>query len=83
MALVRPVEDEEKLRNLVHLEYEELRSEFRHGFEFMRKSIFEQSPVKTLFNKTLNGSMLVQLAQTYVEAMNHGKVRQSFPYVVF
>jgi hypothetical protein len=73
VTLVRPVDDEQKLRNLPQVPYEELRDEFRASFEGLRKRLFGKAKPKTMFGKPLNGAMFVNLAGSYVEALNSGK----------
>ncbi|KAE9011337.1 hypothetical protein PF011_g9409 [Phytophthora fragariae] len=73
VTLVRPVDDEQKLRNLPKVPYEELRDEFRSSFESLRKRLFGKAKPKTMFGKPLNGAMFVNLASSYVEALNSGK----------
>ncbi|KAL3661262.1 hypothetical protein V7S43_013870 [Phytophthora oleae] len=73
VTLVRPVDDEQKLRNLPKVPYEELRDEFRSSFESLRKRLFGKAKPKSMFGKPLNGAMFVNLAGSYVEALNSGK----------
>ncbi|KAG6608797.1 Guanylate-binding protein [Phytophthora cinnamomi] len=73
VTLVRPVDDEQKLRNLPQVPYDELRGEFRSSFEGLRKRLFGKAKPKTMFGKPLNGAMFVNLAGSYVEALNSGK----------
>ncbi|CAI5703773.1 unnamed protein product [Peronospora effusa] len=73
VTLVRPVDDEQKLRNLPQVPYEELRHEFRTSFESLCKRLFGKAKPKTMFGKALNGAMFVNLAGSYVEALNSGK----------
>ncbi|KAG6963449.1 hypothetical protein JG688_00008138 [Phytophthora aleatoria] len=73
VTLVRPVDDEQKLRNLPQVPYEELRDEFRTSFESLHKRLFGKAKPKSMFGKPLNGAMFVNLAGSYVEALNSGK----------
>ncbi|GMF10212.1 unnamed protein product [Phytophthora lilii] len=73
VTLVRPVDDEQKLRNLPQVPYDELRDEFRSSFESLQKRLFGKAKPKTMFGKPLNGAMFVNLAGSYVEALNSGK----------
>ncbi|CAH0475110.1 unnamed protein product [Peronospora belbahrii] len=73
VTLVRPVNDEQKLRNLPQVPYDELRDEFRLNFEGLCKRLFDKAKPKTMFGKSLNGAMFVNLAESYVEALNSGK----------
>ncbi|KAG7380143.1 hypothetical protein PHYPSEUDO_007688 [Phytophthora pseudosyringae] len=73
VTLVRPVDDEQKLRNLPQVPYDELRDEFRSSFESLRKRLFGKAKPKSMFGKPLNGAMFANLAGSYVEALNSGK----------
>ncbi|KAH7459319.1 Guanylate-binding protein 4 [Phytophthora ramorum] len=73
VTLVRPVDDEQQLRNLPQVPYDDLRDEFRSSFESLRKRLFGKAKPKTMFGKPLNGAMFVNLAASYVEALNSGK----------
>ncbi|KAF1325099.1 Guanylate-binding protein, partial [Globisporangium splendens] len=73
VTLVRPVDDEQKLRTLPKVPYEELRDEFRSSFETLRKRLFDKAKPKMLYGKILNGAMYTNLVQSYVEALNSGK----------
>uniref|UniRef100_A0AAV1TBW6 Guanylate-binding protein n=1 Tax=Peronospora matthiolae TaxID=2874970 RepID=A0AAV1TBW6_9STRA len=73
VTLVRPVNDEQKLRNLPQVPYDELRDEFRLNFEGLCKRLFDKAKPKTMFGKSLNGAMFVNLAESYIEALNSGK----------
>ncbi|RLN44969.1 hypothetical protein BBJ28_00005710 [Nothophytophthora sp. Chile5] len=73
VTLVRPVDDEQQLRNLPQVPYDALRDEFRSSFESLRKRLFGKAKPKMMFGKPLNGAMFVNLASSYVEALNSGK----------
>lgn len=73
VTLVRPVDDEQKLRTLPKVPYEDLRDEFRSSFESLRKRLYDKAKPKMLFGKTLNGAMYTNLVKSYVEALNSGK----------
>ncbi|KAI9985694.1 hypothetical protein PInf_005093 [Phytophthora infestans] len=49
VTLVRPVDDEQKLRNLPQVPYEELRGEFRTSFESLQKRLFGKAKPKSMF----------------------------------
>ncbi|GLE05703.1 hypothetical protein PINS_up014749 [Pythium insidiosum] len=73
VTLVRPVDDEQQLRTLPKVPYEELREEFRHAFETLRRRLFDKAKPKMLYGKMLNGAMLMNLVHSYIEALNSGK----------
>ena len=74
LALVRPHNDERKLRTLSKLQYSELRQEFKDGLETLNQMIFHQVRAKRVGGKHLNGSMLANLCELYVKAINEGAV---------
>ncbi|DBA05133.1 TPA: hypothetical protein N0F65_004983 [Lagenidium giganteum] len=73
VTFVRPVDDEQQLRTLTSVPYDQLRDEFRSAFESMRRRLFERAKPKMLFGKMLNGAMYINLVRSYVEALNSGK----------
>jgi hypothetical protein len=72
--LVRPVEDEGLLQNLCQEGEEVLRPEFRNGMRALRARIFSSANPKLVHGAQLSGPMLVSLAESYVGAVNSGKV---------
>lgn len=74
-TMVRPVNDEDALACADELDDEALRPEFREQLHELAHIMFEQlaSP-KTAYGRDINGSMLLDLARTYVEALNSGAV---------
>lgn len=74
MALVRPVEDERLLQRLDDLTNEELREEFVEQIEQLRARVFKKAKVKLVDGQPINGPMLCELAQSYITAMNQGKI---------
>jgi hypothetical protein len=73
-TLVRPVTDEETLRDLSSQPMETLRPEFVDGLRQIRSRLYTALGPKTLYGKALNGAMLATLAETYVDALNSGGV---------
>jgi hypothetical protein len=73
-TLVRPVTDEETLRDLSSQPMDTLRPEFVDGLQQIRSRLYTALGPKTLYGKALNGTMLATLAETYVEALNSGGV---------
>ncbi|PNW72241.1 hypothetical protein CHLRE_16g676200v5 [Chlamydomonas reinhardtii] len=74
VTLVRPVSDEEALRNLDKLPEEELRPEFVEGVSKLTAAIFARAQPKRLGTQLLSGPLLAGLAQAYVKAINTGAV---------
>ncbi|OQR89484.1 guanylate-binding protein [Thraustotheca clavata] len=72
ITMVRPLNDENLLRELPKQPFESLRAEFRSQLETLHHIVFDSLKPKKLMSKHLSGSMLVTLAQNYVEAFNSG-----------
>ena len=53
---------------------EQLRPEFVEQVESLRRRVVKRIKPKQMFGKKLNGDMLFNLAQSYVEAINNGAV---------
>ncbi len=73
-TLVRPVEDEKKLQQLAKLPANELRPEFLEQINQLRTKVFKKARAKTLRGQMVTGPMIIELANSYVEALNGGKV---------
>jgi len=73
-TLVRPIEDERQLQKLADVPKNELREEFTTEIDELRKRIFTKAKIKKLRGKALNGSMLLQLAETYILALNQNEI---------
>jgi Guanylate-binding protein, N-terminal domain len=71
-TLVRPVEDEKKLQQLSQLASSELRPEFLDQINQLRTKVFKKARAKTLRGQLVTGSMIVELANSYVQALNGG-----------
>jgi len=76
VPLVRPVESEEQLRSLASLPKNKLRSEFVQGLEDLKARVHDPSNtlVKRIGDSYVSGPLLVELAQTYANAINSGHV---------
>jgi hypothetical protein len=72
LTMVRPLNDENLLRNLLKQPYETLRPEFREQMTALKRKISTSLKPKRMMSSVLNGGMLVTLAESYVEAFNSG-----------
>ena len=84
-TMVRPVEKEIDLQNLENLPNEELREEFLVQAENFRNKILNITCPKTFRKRLLNGSMLVELVQNILDAINSGcipVIENTWKYVV-
>ena len=73
-TLVRPIEDEKKLQRLQEVSEGELRPEFVEGLQNLRQKVLKKTRPKTLKGQIVTGSMLLDLANSYVDALNTGSV---------
>lgn len=74
MTLVRPITDEEKLRNASALGDDELRPEFIEQIKHIRTTIFSTARPKKMFNQLLDGTKLAHLVEAYTKTMNDGSI---------
>ena len=72
--LLRPVIDESNLQKLENLEDYELRQEFLEQVTELRKKLFAHAETKKLNGNELNGLMMSQLIEQYVEKLNGNDV---------
>ena len=72
--MVRPVINEVQLQKLESLEDYELRPEFIEQSSHLRKQIFAHAETKKLNGSELNGYMMAQLIDQYVEKLNGNDV---------
>lgn len=69
--LYRPVNEEEKLRVVNKIPYEDLRSEFRRQVEYLIDKIYRNVRPKSINGQTLSGPMFAQMITEYVYCMNN------------
>uniref|UniRef100_K3W833 GB1/RHD3-type G domain-containing protein n=1 Tax=Globisporangium ultimum (strain ATCC 200006 / CBS 805.95 / DAOM BR144) TaxID=431595 RepID=K3W833_GLOUD len=72
VTMVRPLNDENLLRNLIHQPYDSLRPEFQEQMTVLKTKVFSSLKPKKMMTNVLNGAMLISLAQNYVDAFNSG-----------
>jgi hypothetical protein len=53
---------------------DELRPEFLEGINHLRTKVFKKAKAKTLKGQLVTGPMIVELANSYVDALNGGSV---------
>lgn len=71
ICLFRPVNDEEKLRLINKIPYQELRPHFRKQVENLIDKIYRNTKPKSINGQTLNGQMLAQIIAEYAYWMNN------------
>ena len=72
--LVRPVENENDLQNLMNLPDSKIRPEFIKQSSMLRNKIYMKIKPKTFNGKILSGPMLVDLLESVVNAINEGAI---------
>lgn len=72
VTMVRPLNDENLLRDLINQPYDSLRPEFLEQMTVLKSKVFSSLKPKKMMSNLLNGTMLVSLAQNYVDAFNSG-----------
>lgn len=73
-TMVRPVNDEEQLKNIESFGPDKLRPEFVEQATELRNQIIDAAKIKTLEKHVLSGEMLADLLKGYVGALNAHKV---------
>ena len=84
-AMVRPVEEEKNLQRLQFLPDNQLRAEFLEQAKNFRNKVFKKIKPKTFHGQFISGSMLVELVQSILDAINGGGIpviENSWKYVM-
>ena len=72
--MVRPVENEKDLQNLMNLSDEYIRPEFLEQSKHLREMIYTKVKPKNFGGKILSGEMLIELVESIVNAINDGAI---------
>ena len=72
--LVRPVEDEKELQNLMYLPDNKIRSEFLTQSLNLKQSIYSKVKPKNFGGKILSGEMLIDLLESIINSINNGAI---------
>ena len=72
--LVRPVENENDLQNLMNLEDNCLRTEFLSQSMNLRNNIYSKVKPKNFGGKILSGEMLIDLLENIINCINNGAI---------
>ena len=70
ITLPRPVDQEEDLHKLNQIPFSELKPNFREEFLNLKRTIYENSKVKRIGNKKINGPILVELLTSFINSLN-------------
>lgn len=73
-TMIRPLTNEENLQNLANMDLDELRADFVEQVMQLRRKVINRVKAKTLNGKKLTGTMLANLAESYVISINNGAV---------
>eukprot|EP00803_Ostreobium_quekettii_P008595 evm.model.scf_1894.2 EVM.evm.TU.scf_1894.2 scf_1894:8241-19466(-) len=73
-ALVRPVSDEQQLKNLENVPMGRLRPEFTQELRRLMEVIFSRAVPKSFGHQVITGPALAGLTEAYVKAINEGAV---------
>ena len=72
--MVRPVENEKDLQNLMNLKDEEIRPEFITQSNHLREMIYSKVKPKNFGGKILSGEMLIELVESIINSINDGAI---------
>ena len=72
--MVRPVENENDLQNLMNLPDNKIRPEFIKQSTMLKNKIYMKIKPKTFNGKILSGQMLINLLESVVNAINEGAI---------
>ena len=70
VTLPRPVDQEEDLHKLDEIPFDKLKPNFRSEFLNLKNKIYENSKVKRIGNKKINGPILVGLLTQFINSLN-------------
>ena len=70
VTLPRPVDQEEDLHKLDEIPFDKLKPNFRNEFLNLKKKVYEDSRVKRIGNKKINGPVLVGLLTQFINSLN-------------
>jgi hypothetical protein len=68
--LPRPVDQEEDLHKLDEIPFDKLKPNFRSEFLNLKNKVYENSKVKRIGNKKINGPILVGLLTQFINSLN-------------
>ncbi len=83
--MVRPVENENDLQNLMFLPKEKIRPEFINQSQILRNKILMKIKPKNFNGKILSGPMLIDLVENVINCINEGAIpiiENSWKYII-
>ena len=72
--LVRPVENEKALQNLMNLSDNEIRPEFLSECNNLKEMLYQKVRPKNFGDKILSGTMLINLLESIINSINEGVI---------
>ena len=72
--MVRPVENEKDLQNLMNLPDDDIRPEFITQSNHLREMIYSKVKPKNFGGKILSGEMLIELLESIINSINDGAI---------
>ncbi|KAM3128779.1 hypothetical protein pb186bvf_019127 [Paramecium bursaria] len=73
-TMIRPISDEDQLRQLNKLPIQQLRKEFQQQLIQLRETIIKSCQPKQLNGVNLNGRMFCEMIENYINVLNRGGV---------
>ena len=70
ITLPRPVDQEEDLHKLDEIPFDKLKPNFRSEFLNLKNKVYEDSRIKKIGNKKINGPILVGLLTQFINSLN-------------
>jgi hypothetical protein len=74
MTFVRPVDNENDLKRLNSIKTSLLRPQFNKQIQLARKKIFKNIKVKQIENREVNGFILLEATEAYLQTINEGRM---------
>ncbi|XP_070009604.1 uncharacterized protein [Nicotiana sylvestris] len=73
-SLVRPLSNENALQRLDRVPLENLRPEFKAGFDALKRFVFERTRPKQVGGTIMTGPLFARITQSFLDALNNGAV---------
>ena len=74
LFFVRPCNDEKQIRNIDHLNFEDLRIEFQKAVNIFKERVHINLKPKRYNGKVLNGKSFINLIKEILDSFNSNKV---------
>lgn len=74
MTMVRPIDDENNLRNIQHLSDNQIKPDFLNALNSIRNKIYKNCNQKVINGIGLNANMMIVYLKQFIESFNSGKL---------